>query len=85
MTSYLGEGKDSRGGHLQTYNMNGELTSYLGTSRDKGGALEINNEYGVKVGSLSAAFDGENYRGDGTIMLYDRRGEFGWVQDGKGQ
>ena len=83
MTSYLGEGKDSRGGHLQTYNMSGELTSYLGTSRHKAGFLEINNEYGIKVGSLGASYDTERYRGDGVIMLYDNRGEFGWMRDGK--
>ena len=83
MTSYLGEGKDSRGGHLQTFNMKGEMTSYLGTSMHEAGSLEINNEYGIKVGSLGASFEQETYRGDGVIMLYDRTGEFGWMTDGK--
>ena len=83
MTSYLGEGKDSRGGHLQTFNMSGEMTTYLGTSIHKAGSLEINNEYGLKVGSLGASFDREVYRGDGVITLYDNTGAFGWMRDGK--
>ena len=83
MTTYLGEGKDSRGGHLQTYNKNSQLTSYIGTSRDQAGSLEINNDYGITVGSLTAAYDNDNYRGDGTLILYNRQGEFGLLMDGK--
>ena len=83
ITSYLGEGKDSRGGHLQTFNMRGEITSYLGTSIHEAGFLELNNEYGIKVGSIGALFEQDTFRGDGVIMLYDRTGEFGWMTDGK--
>ena len=83
ITSYLGEGKDSRGGHLQTFNMKGEITSYLGTSIHEAGSLELNNEYGIKVGSIGASFEQDIFRGDGVIMLYDRTGEFGWMSDGK--
>ena len=49
----------------------------------KAGTLEINNEYGLKVGSLGASFDREVYRGDGVITLYDNTGAFGWMRDGK--
>ena len=45
--------------------------------------MEINNEYGLKVGSLGASFDRELYRGDGVIMLVDKTGAFGWMRDGK--
>ena len=77
MISYLGEGKDSRGGHLQTFNMKGEI-SYLELLCMKLDS-EINNEYGIKVGSLGASFEQETYRGDGVIMLYDRTGV--WMDD----
>ena len=53
----------------------------VGTSRHEAGSLEVNNEYGIKVGSMSASF--EQNAGDGVIMLYDRTGEFGWMTDGK--
>ena len=82
MTSYLGEGRDSRGGHLQTYNMRGQLTSYLGTNANKVGALEINNEYGIKVGSLTSTFEPNKYSGDGVLMLHNNKGEYGWMKDG---
>ena len=83
MTCYLGEGKDSRGGHFQTFNMSGESTSYLGTSRDKSGILELNNEYGIKVAEMGSLYDLNNHRGEGTIMLYDNQGQFGWMKNGK--
>ena len=84
MSCYLGSGKDNRGGHLQTYNMNGYLTSYLGSSRDKSGILSLNNELGVKVSTIGSLYDNLKYKGDGVIMLYNKNGEFGWSKDGIG-
>ena len=83
MTSYLGEGKDSRGGYLQTFNRNGQPTSYAGTNIHGTGILEVNNEYGVVAGSIESSHDRDIYDGDGVIKLFNERGEFGWIKDGK--
>ena len=68
---------------MQTYNSNGYLTSYLGSSSSNSGLLDLNNELGVKVSSMGAIHNNKRYNGDGGIMLFNKNGEYGWSRYGK--
>ena len=71
-------GKLSTGGGLITYNADGGITSFLGTSATSAGHLITYNSKSKKT-----SFLGTNRYMDGMIIVRDKLGNLGWGKDGR--